>query len=220
MFRIKICGVTQPDQVGMIREAGADAIGLNFYSLSRRGVSLESAGPIAAAAGSDLMKVGVFVNASAESILKTCDALGLDLVQLHGDEPPQLLAELGGRPVMKAFRFGAAGIQPVVKFLEACRVLEIKLPMVLLDAHVPGEYGGSGEVADWDRIAADRSELGELPLILAGGLTGDNVAAAIAAVQPTGVDTASGVESLPGVKDVGKLQSFCSAARQALQSLG
>ncbi|MEX1224862.1 MAG: phosphoribosylanthranilate isomerase [Pirellulales bacterium] len=219
MFHVKICGVTRADQVAAIRAAGADAIGLNFYADSPRCVSTESAGKITAACG-DLLKVGVFVNHSAASIRERFDALPLDLIQLHGDEPPQLLAELGDRPVMKAFRFGRDGMAPVVKFLETCRVLHSMPRLILLDAHVPGEYGGSGAVADWDRIAADRSELGELPLILAGGLTGDNVAAAIAAVQPTGVDTASGVESLPGVKDVGKLQSFCSAARQALQLLG
>lgn len=219
MFRIKICGITLPEQAAAVQAAGADAIGLNFYSGSRRCVSNAAAREIIAAADG-LLKVGVFVNESAASIRERFDSLGLDLIQLHGDEPPELHAELGGRPVMKAFRFTAEGMAPVVKFLETCRVIQAMPRMILLDAHVRGEYGGSGAVADWDRIAADRSELGALPLILAGGLTGENVVTAIAAVRPTGVDTASGVESSPGVKDVGKLQSFCSAARQALSTSG
>lgn len=215
MFRIKICGVTRPDQVAPIREAGADAIGLNFYSGSRRCLARDAAENMVAEAGSDLVKVGVFVNSSAQFVGEVFDELRLDLIQLHGDEPPEMLAELDARPVMKAFRLGHDGMRPVVKFLDACRVLQVVPRMVLLDAHVPGEYGGSGTVADWQRITTEKSLLGGMPLILAGGLTSSNVAAAITTVQPFGVDTASGVETAPGIKDLAKVRSFCSAARTA-----
>lgn len=219
MFQIKICGVTRASDVAFIRDAGADAIGLNFYPQSKRFVSLEAAKPIAVAAGG-FIKVGVFVNSPAEEVCETFDALSLDLIQLHGDEPPEFLTHLGGRPVLRVFRVGGDGLSPIAKYLDACRVLDVTPVGVLLDAHVPGEYGGSGAVADWARIVAERVLLHELPLILAGGLTGENVGQAITSVRPDGVDTASGVETAPGDKDQAKVKKFCEAASGAIRSVG
>ena len=112
MFTIKICGITRPEDARATVEAGADAIGLNFYPQSSRAIDRERARAIIAVLPAGVIKVGLFVNAQPAEICRTCDALGLDLIQLHGDEPPELLSALGGRPVMKAFRAaGAEGLR-------------------------------------------------------------------------------------------------------------
>ena len=103
MFIVKICGITRPEDARAAAEAGADAIGLNFYSRSPRAIDHDCARAIIAALPAGVIKVGLFVNAPPAEICRTCDALDLDLIQLHGDEPPELLAALGGRPAMKAF---------------------------------------------------------------------------------------------------------------------
>ncbi|OYV89740.1 MAG: hypothetical protein B7Z73_06640 [Planctomycetia bacterium 21-64-5] len=139
----------------------------------------------------------------------------LDYVQLHGDEPPDVIGQLGGLHVIRAFRL-ADRWQPIAEYLQRCRELGSLPAAVLVDACRPGSYGGTGELADWS-MTRQYHELGlDLPLILAGGLRPDNVAAAIAAVRPFGVDTASGVENLPGKKDAGKTTVFVAAAREAL----
>ena len=131
------------------------------------------------------------------------------------------MAELGNRPVMRAFRLSDAGLAPVVEYLDRCRQLECMPEIVLIDAMVKGVYGGSGQVADWDvarRYPAELSAANVLPppLVLAGGLTPDNVAEAIRSVRPAAVDTASGVESAPGRKDATAVEAFVRAALGAL----
>ncbi len=122
MFTIKICGITRPEDARAAAEAGADAIGLNFYPQSSRAIDLQRAQAIIAALPAEMIKVGLFVNAQLAEICRTYDALGLDLIQLHGDEPPDLLSALGGRPVMKAFRAaGADGLSMMLDYLETCR---------------------------------------------------------------------------------------------------
>jgi phosphoribosylanthranilate isomerase len=219
MFAIKICGVTSVDDARAVAAAGADAIGLNFYAGSPRFLPLERAQHVAANIPANVLRVGLFVDAPAETICGAYDALGLDLIQLHGDEPPEFLAELGDRPVMRAFRVGAEGLRPVADYLGRCRELGTVPAMVLVDAFVADQRGGTGKTADWDALVAERHLLGDAKLVLAGGLTPDNVADAIRRVRPDAVDTASGVESSPGQKDHDAVRRFVAAARQAFREL-
>lgn len=215
MFRIKICGVTRPDDAALVAEAGADAIGLNFYPGSRRVIDLARAREVIAELDDRVVRVGLFVNATSDTIRQAHDELGLGLVQLHGDEPPEQLAELSDLPVMRALRCGPAGMRQVGQYLERCRELGCSPQLVLLDAFQAGTYGGTGQTADWSQIADQRAVLGTVPLVLAGGLTSDNVAQAIATVHPQAVDTSSGVESEPGQKDRRRVLDFVQAARDA-----
>lgn len=224
MFTIKICGLTGAADAQAAVQAGADAIGLNFYEGSPRRVRQESAEQIVESLPSGAIKVGVFVNSTAEFVLRTCDRLQLDLIQIHGDEPPEFLAELSGKPVMRALRCSADGLPRVLSYLEACRDLRAMPRYLLLDAHHHGGYGGTGQLADWPAAREYRQRLrssgSDLPqLVLAGGLNPENVAEAIAAVQPSAIDAASGVESSPGRKCSAKMQAFAAAAREALSRL-
>ena len=216
-FRIKICGITTVEDAVAVAQAGADAVGLNFYPMSRRSVSREMAGRIVEVLPPEVVKVGLFVNAAADEVIETFDGLGLDLIQLHGDEPPEFLASLGDRPVMRAFRVGPEGLGATRDFLEACGRLACMPKLTLLDAYRPGTYGGTGLLADWARLKSYPSvvSLAAPPLVLAGGLTPDNVAEAIGAVHPSGVDTASGVERSPGRKDPDLVRRFVESARGA-----
>ncbi len=213
MFRVKICGITSVEDASMVVEAGADAVGLNFYPESARYLQPRAAEAVAAALPDGVVKVGLFVNAAADEICERFERLGLDLIQLHGDEPPEFVAALEDRPVMRAFRVGAAGLDPVYEYIERTEELGCRLRAVLVDSFRKGSYGGTGQVADWATVAAYRATP---PLVLAGGLTPQNVAEAIDAVRPAAVDTASGVESSPGKKDAAAVRSFVRAARAAL----
>jgi len=149
MFRIKICGVTSVEDALAAARAGADAVGLNFYPKSRRFVDSETAGRIVDALPAGVVKIGLFVNAPVAEVCRTFDRLALDLIQLHGDEPPDYLAQLGRRPVLRAFRLSPGRLQPVLDYLDECRSLACKPRLVLLDAAVAGQFGGTGKVADW-----------------------------------------------------------------------
>jgi phosphoribosylanthranilate isomerase len=219
MFRIKICGITTVDDARVAASAGADAVGLNFYPKSPRWIDADQARRIVEALPDGVAKVGLFVNPPEADVCRTFDDLRLDLVQLHGDKPPEFLARLGDRPVVRAFRLGEAGLAPVVEYLDRCRRLDCLPRMVLLDSLVKGAYGGTGKVTDW--TAAARYPVGDWhpPLVLAGGLTPDNVAEAIRAVRPAAVDTASGVESSPGRKAEAAVRQFVRRALDAFRSL-
>ncbi len=224
MFRIKICGITSTDDAEAVARAGADAVGLNFYPKSPRYITPEQARPIIDVLPDRMVKVGLFVNADPTQILLTSKRLGLDLIQLHGDELPEMLVSLGelgelAVPVMRAFRLSAAGLQPVAEYLQRCRRLECMPRMVIIDAHVKGEYGGTGALADWSMIKQFPIEQDRPPLVLAGGLTPENVAEAIRTVHPAAVDTASGVESAPGRKDPAAVEAFVRAARKAFEEI-
>ena len=221
MFTIKICGITRLEDARASAEAGADAIGLNFYPQSSRAIDHDRARAIIAALPAEMIKVGLFVNAQPAEICGTYDALGLDLIQLHGDEPPELLSALGGRPVMKAFRAaGAEDLRAVLDYLETCRTLGCLPRLILFDAPLTHGFGGSGKLADWS-LARQYVENYQTPrLVLAGGLKADNVADAIQTTRAGAVDTASGVESQPGIKDPTALAAFIRAARTALDTDG
>jgi phosphoribosylanthranilate isomerase len=216
MFRIKICGITRAEDAQSVADAGADAVGLNFFPRSPRYLAPEQAKSLVSALPTGLLKVGLFVNASAEEVCRTFDDLRLNLVQLHGDEPPEFLSLLAGRPILRAFRVGPLGLQPVFAYLDRCQQLGTVPQMILIDAQVPGQYGGTGQTADWQSLQAYPA--GGAPLVLAGGLTPANVAAAVRAVRPAAVDTASGVEVSPGVKDPALVRQFVEAARSAMAS--
>jgi len=213
-FRVKICGLTRPEDARAAAEAGADAIGLNFYSGSPRCITPEQARAVAAVLPAGVARVGVFVNTLAAEMERIARETPLDYIQLHGDEPPELLAELS-LPVLRAFRLREDDWNPIRAYLARCHQLGRRPAGVLVDAFAPGAYGGTGKTVDWAAVAAGREALDGLPLILAGGLTPENVAAAITAARPDGVDTASGVESSPGVKDAYQVRAFVSAATAA-----
>ena len=216
MFRVKICGITKMEDACHAAGAGADAIGINFYRGSVRAVTIDQACAIAEATPNEVAKVGVFVNAGAEKVRHTAERLNLDYVQLHGDEPPSELGELAGLRVIRAFRLGKAGWRPLVDYLDECRRLAAMPVAILADACREGAYGGTGQAVNW-ALARRFHELQlGMPLILAGGLTPQNVGDAIAAISPAAVDTASGVESSPGSKDPAKVDAFIAASRTAM----
>ena len=218
VFRVKICGLTSASDGKVISQTKADAIGLNFYSKSLRCITQEQALRIVQVTPSRVARVGLFVNATDDEVCTAYDHLGLDFIQLHGDEPPEYLLALGGRPVIRAFRLGPTGVGPIVRYLEACSMPEVNLQAVLIDAYDPQRYGGTGETADWKQLADQRTMLGGLPLVLAGGLNAANVAEAILTVRPDAVDTASGVEYAPGEKDPQAVAAFAEAAQGAFLS--
>ena len=216
LFRVKICGITRIPDAILAAESGADAVGLNFFPSSPRYVSPELAREIARALPPSVCKVGVFVNSPAEDVLRTADIVGLDVLQVHGDETPEDLCRLGSRPLLRTFRLGSSGLGPVLGFLDRCRNLGRLPNAILVDACRPGAYGGTGTVADWKLVRDLGSRLAELPVVLAGGLTPANIAAAIATAAPAAVDTASGVESSPGRKDAVLVRAFVERALAAL----
>ncbi len=191
-------------------DAGATHLGFNFYSKSPRYLTPASCVKIQSAITrsgrqSAIQTIGLFVNDSPSTIAAILNDCGLDLAQIHSDDSSEQLRPLWGR-FYKAFRGTADG-----KDFANYAVLSSSAPALLVDAHVPGAYGGTGQRADWE---AARSIAARYPIFLAGGLTPDNVAAAIEQVQPWGVDVASGVESAPGKKDHTKMRAFIKMARE------
>ena len=213
MFRIKVCGITSVEDALATAGAGADAIGLNFFPPSPRFVETQTARAISDATPS-LLKIGVFVNAGAEAIRAAVDAAGLDAIQLHGDEAPAFLDQLAPLPIIRAFRC-PAGLEAAGNYIAACHT---RPRAAVVDAFTLTAYGGSGKTANWQAIAATRRSLQGIPLILAGGLNSTNLAEAIIAVQPDGVDVASGVEIEPGRKDREKIREFVRIALRELRS--
>jgi phosphoribosylanthranilate isomerase len=202
----------------MIAAAGADAIGLNFYAGSPRCVSLETAEAIVAALPAGVQKIGLFVDTPAAEICRLYDRLQLDCVQLHGDQPAEFVTQLVPRPTIRAFRVIAGGEAAVATLVAECRQRGCPLEMVLVDACVPGALGGTGQKADWPAVRHLIAQGDLPPLVLAGGLTPGNVAEAIRVTGAAAVDTASGVESSPGVKSPALVAAFVAAARGAIDS--
>ena len=219
MFRIKICGLTSVEDTQAVVAAGADALGLNFYEKSSRFVAAQVAEQIVASIPSTVAKVGVFVNASEKYIRNQVENLQLNYVQLHGDEPPAFLLALANLKLIKAFRVGPEGIACVDKYLSECQQLGRLPNAILLDAFSRTAYGGTGQTIDWNAVCDLRKSWATMPIILAGGLNPENVEQAILAAQPTAVDTASGVESSPGVKDHSKIAAFVMAAEKSFAHL-
>lgn len=208
--RIKICGVTTLDDALRVADLGVEAIGFNFYAKSRRYLPPDEAAAIAEALPQSVACVGVFVNATVEHIREVAQQVGLRAVQTY-DLP--LEADFSPFASIPAYRIKTSKhLKTTRGDLAAARQSGHSPPAVLLDSYVRGEMGGTGHTAPWDLIA--NFDPG-LPVILAGGLKPDNVAAAIDSVRPWGVDVASGVESSPGCKDLDKVKSFVRAVRAA-----
>lgn len=241
LFRVKVCGITSPDDARMVADAGADAIGLNFVPGSPRCIDAARGGEIAAALPRSVLLVGVFAGMPAAGVAEMADAVGLDAIQFHGHlapaccgappwpwDPPAACAAVAPRPVIRATRLRAEG--PACAALDEARgwtraaAAAGRAPaMLLVDAGAApgasaGALGGTGRVVDWQRLV-DAGPI-SLPLALAGGLTPGNVAAAIRATGAAAVDTASGVESSPGRKDRAMVEAFVRGALEALAARG
>jgi phosphoribosylanthranilate isomerase len=203
MVKVKVCGITNPGDARVAADAGADAIGLIFAESPRR-VEVEEARKVAIALPEDVLKVGVFVNAEPEEVLKTAREVGLDLAQLHGDETPETVAAIrgAGLPVMKALR---------VRNADALAGIErYDTDLFLLDAWSAKARGGTGETFDWGLA---KSIKGRDNILVSGGLTPENVREAIEFFEPYGVDASSSLEERPGKKDHERVRRFVSAAK-------
>ena len=204
MVKVKICGITNGDDARHAAACGADALGFVFYPASPRCVAPEQVRAIIAGLPPFVTRVGLFVNEDPERIRALVAACGLDAVQLHGDEPPADCLLPPCRVIKGVRPAAAAQLAPLADY---------PVTALLVDAAVPGQFGGTGQRADWElarRLAARHCT------ILAGGLTAENVAAAIEAVCPYGVDVSSGVESAPGKKDPDKVARFIHNAKGIL----
>jgi phosphoribosylanthranilate isomerase len=206
-FLVKICGVTRPEDAEFAAAEGAGAIGLNFWPGSKRFVEDGQAREVLAAIPPGVLRVGVFVNAHPLVVTETLAELGLDLIQLHGDERVSSWEEISPKKIVRAIR-----VYDESSFAEA---LTWDPAFFIFDAHTPS-FGGAGVTAPWGLIARSARH----PYLLAGGLNPQNVAAAITTVRPDGVDVASGVESQPGRKDHARLRSFMQIARETAASIG
>ena len=216
---VKICGIRDVESALAAAAAGADAVGLNFYDKSPRVVALAGATEIVsqlrALPGTPIEPVGVFVNHSADEIRNIAKQCGLRTVQLHGDEPPERLAELSGEfRVVRAFRAGDGGLDPLARYLACCNRLGATPWACLVDGKVEGMYGGTGHTAPWDVLRREYKTAAWPPLILAGGLRPENVADAIRVVRPWGVDVAGGVESSLACKDAALVRQFVQNAKK------
>jgi phosphoribosylanthranilate isomerase len=208
---VKICGVTRLEDALLAAELGAWAVGLNFWPGTPRRVEADAATEIAAALKRRTEIVGLFVNPTLDEVAEIADGVGLTMLQLHGEEGPAFCAEAARRTgcrVIKAVRVqSAADVRALGAF---------HTDFHLLDAHVAGLRGGTGEPFDWALV---RAHLGDAPVIVGGGLTPENVAEAIAATSPFAVDVASGVEAEPGIKDAERMRAFVRAVRATAEAV-
>ncbi len=209
--RVKICGVTTPSDARHAADIGADAVGLNFYPKSPRFLSPIAAAAIVRALPPFTATVGVFVGVAMRQACAVAFQLGLRAVQTYDDRPPD--DDPFPFAHVPAFRVAdAEQLAAVSRFVETARAAGRAPAAVLIDSFVPGEMGGTGHLAPWHLLAGFDPGV---PVVLAGGLTPENVAEAVAVVRPWGVDVASGVESSPGVKDAEKVARFVRAVRES-----
>jgi phosphoribosylanthranilate isomerase len=202
--KVKICGIRTLEEANAAVEAGADALGFNFWSRSARFVEPSIARSIIQRVGPLTSTVGVFVDEDANRIAYIAAELGLSAVQLHGDESPEFCERLKKVRRIKALRVGPD--------FDVKRITEYRVEMILLDAGVKGSYGGTGHKFDWE-IAVEAKK--HASIILAGGLTADNVVEAITRVSPAAIDVCSGVEAEPGRKDLDELRRFMRTVAHA-----
>jgi len=206
MVRVKICGITNLEDALESVEAGAHALGFNFYPQSPRYIETSAARRIIEQLPPSVLCVGVFVNVpDAEHVKRLANEAGVQAVQLHGDESPAYCHELKDLFVIKALRVNSN--------FEPEQAARYETEGILLDGFSPEAFGGAGQKFDWSIASRCRQHVDKL--FLAGGLNAGNVAAAIESVQPYAVDACSGLESIPGRKDLAKVRAFLEAVRQA-----
>jgi phosphoribosylanthranilate isomerase len=214
-LRVKICGVTTPDDVRAIADAGADAVGFNFHPGSPRFVDPKAAAPLVRAVPPLMAAVGVFVNQPFRQVCAIAYQLGLRGVQWYGN--PLEAGDPFPFSLIPAFRVRDQSHLAAIEAYLGAAAEAGRLPgAMLIDAFVDGQLGGTGQQAPWELLAGFRSPV---PLILAGGLTPDNIAEAVRVVHPAGVDVASGVEISPGRKDPEKVRRFIQTAKDAASKL-
>ncbi|HSB10419.1 MAG TPA: phosphoribosylanthranilate isomerase [Blastocatellia bacterium] len=202
--KVKICGIRSLKEAEAALDAGADALGFNFWPQSPRYIDPEAASEVISGLAPMVSTVGVFVNEEPTRILDLASALRLSAVQLHGDESPEFCERLTGIKTIKAIRVG--------QDFDLGLIGAFPVTMVLLDSNIAGSYGGTGQRFDW-RIAIEAKRLAQI--ILAGGLTTENVWDAITHVRPAAIDVCSGVEAAPGRKDLKRLRDFMAIVAQA-----
>ena len=207
-MRVKICGITRREDAELAVELGAWALGLIFHEESPRKADLDVAAAIGAEFRRQAEVVGVFVNRELSEVAEVADACSLTMLQLHGDEGPVYCDELRRRTGLKIMKAARVRDAASLQALNAFRHVDYHL----VDAHHPDLFGGTGETFDWELLKTRRSKV---PLVLSGGLTPENVTAAIQTTHPAAVDNASGTEGSPGVKDPAKLTAFFRAVEQA-----
>lgn len=201
--RIKICGITREHDLDAAVNAGADALGFVFYPPSPRHLDLRRAAELVRRVPPFVTRVGLFVNPDKALLAETLAEVDLDLIQFQGDES-SAFCEQFGRPYLKVAR-----MRPGLDLVEFARAFASARGL-LLDAYVEG-YGGSGQVFDWSLVPRRLP----LPVLLAGGLTAENVGGAICQLKPWAVDVSSGVESAKGIKDAAKIAAFIAAVKNA-----
>ena len=201
---LKICGVTTCEDAHQLAELGVDALGANFWPRSKRYLPPENAAWLRDLAGR-ILRVGVFVNQGSELPLRLMREGLLDVVQLHGDEIPEDTAayQENGVPFFKGIGVKTSG--------DLERAADFAADAILLDAHAPGVYGGTGETFDWNAALDFKSRYPSIPIILAGGITPENAALAASTVRPAALDVASGAEISPGTKDFAKVSALLAA---------
>ncbi len=203
--RVKICGITRCEDAQLVVDAGADAIGLVFYEKSPRFVSNAQAAQISQVIPAFVSRVALFKDADEQIIRTVLADVEIDLIQFHGSEEVDFCEQFN-RPYIKAL--GMKGTEHEKNFLFANVEKYQSAKALLLDGHAPGDAGGAGESFDWATIARVAHTISAMPIVLAGGLTPDNVKQAIDLVHPFAVDVSSGVESSPGIKDKEKVIAF------------
>lgn len=210
--RIKICGMTRPQDIDAAIEAGADAIGLIFYPKSKRCVSLEQAARLRRGVPAFVDVVSLFVNAEEDEVRRVLEQVGPDLLQFHGDESPQD-CEKYGRRYLRAFRVGAPGAGTAQALAATCKPYQ-QAAGWLFDSYTAG-YGGSGLAFEHALLEGVRADPHSAPIILSGGLGVSNIEAAVRTLRPWAVDVSSGVEVEPGIKSADKIRAFIEAVRHA-----
>ncbi len=200
--RVKICGITRPSDAIAAAAAGADAVGLVFYGPSPRALDIGTARTVVAALPPFVTRVGLFVDATPEEVERVLSSVALDVLQFHGRETPEDCGRYG-RPYLKAIAMGE-GVD-----LREAEGRYAAAQGLLVDTYQKGRPGGTGRVFDWGLVPRGLTK----PLILAGGLTPENVGEAIARIGPYAVDVSGGVESAPGIKDEWRMREFCRRAR-------
>jgi len=210
--RIKICGITREQDIDCTVQAGADAIGLIFYSHSKRCVTPARAAQLRRRVPAFVKVVALFVNPNPAEVQHILDVVGPDLLQFHGDEAVDDCVRYG-KNFMRAFRVGTSGLDTVQGLAAACRPYHAAAAW-LFDGHSPG-YGGSGIAFAYDLLQGVQADATARPLVLAGGLRAESVQPAIIAVRPWAVDVSSGVEEAPGIKCEAKIRAFVEAVKMA-----